>query len=167
METFSALLAFCAVTGEFPAQKSVTRSFGIFFDLGLNQQLSKQWRRRWFETPSCSLWRHCNVHELHKQVSTNKTILVWNIRQHLSHNLHKTPCYGSGRQLWCVNGRSLYLAPTTKFPTWRVERVSVGTALWKKYVISHRVGIPLGISQWNLGNIIWIRVLRFSKIISL
>ena len=27
----------------------------------LNKRLSKQSRRRWFETPSCSLWRHCNV----------------------------------------------------------------------------------------------------------
>ena len=32
----------------------------FFFYLCLKQQLSKQWRRRWFETPSCSLWRHCN-----------------------------------------------------------------------------------------------------------
>ena len=27
----------------------------------LNKRLNKQSRRRWFETPSCSLWRHCNV----------------------------------------------------------------------------------------------------------
>ena len=37
METFSALLAFCAgnqpVTSEFPAQRPVTRSFDVFFDL--------------------------------------------------------------------------------------------------------------------------------------
>ena len=26
----------------------------------LNKRLSKQSIRRWFETPSCSLWRHCN-----------------------------------------------------------------------------------------------------------
>ena len=32
-----------------------------FFDLRLNKWLSNQWRRRWFETPSRSLWRHCNV----------------------------------------------------------------------------------------------------------
>ena len=42
MQTFSALLAFCAgnspVTGEFPAQKPVTRNFDVFFDLHLNQQ---------------------------------------------------------------------------------------------------------------------------------
>ena len=65
METFSALLAFCAgnspVTGELPAQRPVTRSFDVFSDLCLNQQLSKQRRRRWFETPSRSLWRHSNA----------------------------------------------------------------------------------------------------------
>ena len=41
----SALLAVCAgnspVTGEFPTQRSVTRSFDVFFDLRLKQQLSK------------------------------------------------------------------------------------------------------------------------------
>ena len=40
METFSALLALCAgnspVTGEFPSQRPVTRSFDVFFDLCLN-----------------------------------------------------------------------------------------------------------------------------------
>ena len=64
METFSALLALCAgnspVPGEFHAQRPVTRSFDVFFDLGLYQQLSKQWGRRWFETQSRSLWRQCN-----------------------------------------------------------------------------------------------------------
>ena len=64
METFSALLSFCAgtspVTGEFPALRPVTRSFGVFFDLCLNKRLSKQWWGWWFETPSCPLWRHRN-----------------------------------------------------------------------------------------------------------
>ena len=49
------------VTGEFPSHRPVTRSFHVFFDLRLNKRLSKQSRRRWFETPSRSLWRHCNV----------------------------------------------------------------------------------------------------------
>ena len=47
--------------GEFPAQKPVTRSFDVFFDLCPNKRLSKQPRGWWFETPSWSLWRHCNV----------------------------------------------------------------------------------------------------------
>ena len=63
METFSALLAPCVgnslVTREFPAQRQVTRSFEFFFDLRLNKRLSKQSIRRWFQTPSRSLWRHC------------------------------------------------------------------------------------------------------------
>ena len=64
METFSALLALCAgnspVTSEFPAQRPVTRSFNVFFDLHPNKRLSKQSWGWWFETPSLSLWRHCN-----------------------------------------------------------------------------------------------------------
>ena len=50
-----------SVTGEFPAQRPVTQSFDVLFDLRLNQLLSKQWKRQWFETPSLSLWRHCNA----------------------------------------------------------------------------------------------------------
>ena len=46
METFSALLALCAgispITGEFPSQRPVTRSFDVFFDLRLNKRMSKQ-----------------------------------------------------------------------------------------------------------------------------
>ena len=39
------------VAGEFPAQRPVTRSFDVYF---------VNW---WFETQSCSLWRHCNGEE--------------------------------------------------------------------------------------------------------
>ena len=46
MDIFSALLGICVgnspVTGEFPAQGPVTRSFGVFFDLRLNKRLSKR-----------------------------------------------------------------------------------------------------------------------------
>ena len=65
IETFSALLALCAgnspVSGEFPSQRSVTRSFDVFFDLCLIKRLSKPSRHWRFETLSCPLWRHCNV----------------------------------------------------------------------------------------------------------
>ena len=49
------------VTGEFPSQRSVTRSFDFFFDLRLNKRLSKHSWGWWFESPLCSLWCHCNV----------------------------------------------------------------------------------------------------------
>ena len=59
-----ALLAICAgnspVTGEFPTQRSVTRSFDVSFDARLNKPLSKQSWGWWFETPSRPLWRHSN-----------------------------------------------------------------------------------------------------------
>ena len=67
IETFSALLAICAgyspVTGEFPAQRPVMRSFDVFFDRRPNKRLSKQWWSWWFETPSYPLWRHGSVYK--------------------------------------------------------------------------------------------------------
>ena len=76
METFSALLALCAgnspVTGEFPTQRPVTRSFDVFFDLRVNKRLSKQLWGWWFETPASPLWRHCNV-------DTDDGLELWNI----------------------------------------------------------------------------------------
>ena len=65
----SALLAICAgnspVIGEFPAQRPVTRSFDVIFDLSLNKRLSKQSWGWWFETPSRPLLsRHCNAYAI-------------------------------------------------------------------------------------------------------
>ena len=46
-----------------PSQRPVTQSFYVFLDLRLapEQTVRKQSRRRLFETPSCSLWRHWNA----------------------------------------------------------------------------------------------------------
>ena len=83
METFSALLAICEgnspVAGEFPSQRSVTRSFVVFFDLRLNKRLIRQSRRWWFDTPSRPLLRrydnrsHCWGND-DKSVSSKSTI---------------------------------------------------------------------------------------------
>ena len=43
-----------------PAQRPVTRSFDVFFDLRLNKRLSKQTWAWWFEMLSRPLWHHCN-----------------------------------------------------------------------------------------------------------
>ena len=48
------------VTGEFPSQRPMTRSFDVLFDLRLNKRLTKQSWGWWCETPSRSLWRYCN-----------------------------------------------------------------------------------------------------------
>ena len=52
--------------GEFTGQQWIPRikasdeGFFVFFDLRLEKRLSKQSLGWWFETPSRSLWRHCN-----------------------------------------------------------------------------------------------------------
>ena len=62
METFSALLALCAgnspVTGEFPPQRPVTRSFDIFFDLRLNGWVNYR------DTEAGDLRRHCALYDV-------------------------------------------------------------------------------------------------------
>ena len=78
MGTFFAFLAICAgnspVTGEFPDQRPVTRSFDVFFDLRLNKRLSEQFWNWWFETPPCPLWRHSNDPYVSLIYCTNETV---------------------------------------------------------------------------------------------
>ena len=58
METFSAILAIYAgnspVTGEFPAQRPVTQSVDVFFDLRLN--------KRWINNREAGDLRHYHAH---------------------------------------------------------------------------------------------------------
>ena len=56
--------------GEFPAQRPVTRSLDVFFDLRLYKRLSKQSWGWWFQTPSFSLLRHCNGQYHYVNMST-------------------------------------------------------------------------------------------------
>ena len=94
LETFPTSLAICEgnspVTGEFPAQRPVTRSFEVFFDLRLNKWLSKQSRGWWFETSSCPLWRHSNDSGPGTR-AVNNAISVWksNMFPHNNHALQK------------------------------------------------------------------------------
>ena len=64
MEIIPRYWPFCqmnpTITGGFPSQRPMSLSFDKYFDLHLNKRLSKQSRQWWFETPSCSLWHHCN-----------------------------------------------------------------------------------------------------------
>ena len=73
MQTFSALLAICAgnspVPGEFPAQRPVTRSLDVFFDLRLNQRLSKQ------------SWRYSAHYDI-IVMNNNTLIRGWNVITH-------------------------------------------------------------------------------------
>ena len=96
MKTFLALLARCEgnppATGAFPSQGPLTRSFDVFFDLRLNQRLMKQSRHWWFETPSRSLWRHCNA----KCNYVNRGIIV--VKSWFSRALHEPYIIRTGRE---------------------------------------------------------------------
>ena len=65
--------------GEFPTQRPVARSFGVFFDLRLNKRLSKQPWGWWFETPLWSLWCQCNAKEIPLLVVVTVITLVTSI----------------------------------------------------------------------------------------
>ena len=60
-----------------PHKGSLTRSFDVLFDLCLNKRLNKQSRRRWIETPSRSLLRHCS------EAQTVSPIIVLQMKHHL------------------------------------------------------------------------------------
>ena len=94
-------------TGEFPAQRPVTRSFNVFFDRRLNKRLSKQSRGWWFETLSCSLWRHSNVpvwcHWLFNSCSVlsvcSEWLVKWLVNAYIKHlqmsstYIYNEPCH--------------------------------------------------------------------------
>ena len=95
MKTFSASLAICAgnspVPGEFPTQRPVTRSYDVFFELRLNKRLSKQWWVCWFETPSCPLWRHCNMFIHQRIIHIAKSTLTDCVDDTILHDLNCQP----------------------------------------------------------------------------
>ena len=87
--------------GEFPAQRPVTRSFDVFFDLRLHKRLSKQPWGWWFETLSWSLWRHCNDYQEYCwSKSTNNSLMNWFWN-----------CYTLSHCLWPKNEQLTYTLP--------------------------------------------------------
>ena len=89
---FRATGPLCGVTGEFPAQRTVTRSFDVFFYLHLDKRLSKQSRRRGFETQSRSLWPHSNVPFCSVSLSfrfcgKNEGPIWWHMLHHWQHRI--------------------------------------------------------------------------------
>ena len=122
IETFSALLAICAgnspVTGEFPAQRPVTRSFDVFFDLRLNARLSKQSWGWWFVTLSWPLWRHCN--DISILTSSQTVPLVprkWRHRQNVAY--FHLPCLSQWPYSRMPQSRSVLSLLTLPHPRYR------------------------------------------------
>ena len=51
------------VTGEFPSQVPVMRSFDVFLGPHLSGRMNTHPGRQWFQTASRPLWRHCSDDE--------------------------------------------------------------------------------------------------------
>ena len=97
--------------GEFPAQRLVTRSFDVFFDLRLNKRLSKQPWGWWFETPSWSLWRQCNEWCYHERVSIIYLTVCSGVDQR-KHQRSASLAFMRGIYRWTVN--SPHKGPVTR-----------------------------------------------------
>ena len=111
-------------TDEFSSQRPVTRNFDVFFDLRLTKRLSKQSRRRWFETQWRSLWHHCNMYNHPLYVHT----------QHLMTHNHRF-----------AKKKSIFLPSTTnvlfwidRYKTWTRHRLKC-KALISNYITQHNV----------------------------
>ena len=131
MDTFSASLAVCAenspVLGEFPAQRPVTRSFDVSFDLRPNKRLSNQSWGWWFETPSCPLWRHCNGIWLYYSYS-HSFIQPWRFLQQSSLHVKCHDIYP--RRIW-INS----LRKNSRL----LQAISLNTFRWNKMMFLFRV----------------------------
>ena len=102
MEPFSTLLALCVgkplVTGKFPSHRQWREALIVFFDLHLNNRLSKQSGYQWFETPSRSLWRHCNVHLGTDRTSSKSWCVTWaNIDCLIVNGMHPAGRYSTAQ----------------------------------------------------------------------
>ena len=149
MKTFSAW----PVSGEFPAQRPVTWSFDVFFDLHLNKRMSKQSWGRWFETPSSPLWRHRNVNvddgqsfysALQNSIvnrfgrlclcETSREIIFNYIANHLkliSYEMQPNHVYIWVYSIWCVqNNHSKVGSYETPWPSHYITAMKIGQSWW-------------------------------------
>ena len=133
--------------GESPTQRTVTRSFDVFFDLRLNKRSSKQPWGWWFETLSWSLWRHCNVNA--SCIAAFILLPVFTLGNPFAHtgkNITRPFCYLGGKCLFNVQTEMRSWLQQLLFPEgMRCERA----LLWSK---SH---FSLHIKTKQQGHIVW------------
>ena len=112
-----------------------TREIWCFFYLRLNQQLGRQWVRRWFETPSRPLWCHCNErywlirHAISSQLQKQLSCTCYNIHQNwslwCSHNDHDSVSNHQPHE--CLLNR-LFRRRSKKISKLRVTGLCVGNS---------------------------------------
>ena len=117
--------------GEFPAQRLLTRSFVVFFDLRLAKRLSKQWWGWWFKTP---LWRHRNgwlniCCEWQQNISAETSCTNTKHREVLSENIIPN-VLNLHYSLWPVIYRVAYYRTGRYYRLWSRKRIKTNSATW-------------------------------------
>ena len=139
-------------TGEFPAQRPVTRSFDVFFDLRLNKRLSKHPRRRWFETLSRSLWRYCNVLNtfcLTHWVRNNMVVILQTIFSNSCLNIQFS--YFGFNFHWNLFPRVESTIKQHWFSKWLSAEQVISNYLiqfWPIYIVAFRDFLHYGVLYW-------------------
>ena len=100
METCSASLAFLRGIHRSSVNSPHTDQWRRALMFSLNKRLSKQSRRRWFETPSRSLWRHCNVPNSDPLIRAAVRSSAFNASLLSNFELVKRVTFGGFRALW-------------------------------------------------------------------
>ena len=100
-----------------PAQRPVTRSFDIFFDLRLIKWLSKQSWGSWFDTPSRLLWRHRNDIMTWRTSATRVNIQLLYVFYYETLNFCDIPCYVIQTVIWNHPGNQRKFQENI-FPYW-------------------------------------------------
>ena len=94
METFSALLAICAVTGEFPAQRPVKQSFDFFICAWLNGSVNNHEagdlrRHRAHDDVIIMIFSPSNDYPLKcMRVAQQQFGIIWSVQRKLISNYH-------------------------------------------------------------------------------
>ena len=123
----------------FPSQRPVTRSFDVFFDLRLNKRLSKQIRRRWYETSSRSLLRTvtiCAAHVFDWRANLRLTVFSEIIRMNAIVSIDY--------QYFCI------VKPVCLVEIWWYESMACQHLLWYFFLGLFDRNIPMVLfSQWK------------------
>ena len=116
--------------GEFPSQMPVTRSFDVFFYLPVNKRLSKEPIRRWFETPSRSLWRHYNEWRHICRCGSATVVHAGGNKWAVPRSCPSRDCTLPRRTLYTLPLRTLYRLPRRPVICPRQHMVSCFQQIW-------------------------------------
>ena len=153
MEAISALLALCEGNSPVTRQRWVTQSYDAFFHQRLKKELSKQWRRRWFEEPwhpLCAL-RHTTVSGVYYHRMHYSDVLIGTMASQITSLtiVYSTVYSGTDQRkeqssTSHVTGLCVVNSPVTgEFPAQRASNAENVSISWRHHVDCCCLGRPI------------------------